>query len=107
MHRSETAKPALKRCHYSITTNDDLLPRLKNGKVFSVCDVRNGFWHVVLDKKQAMSQLSPLRMPFEISPTPEVFQRRLNQALEELNDIYVIADDILVTGGGSTLEEVD
>ena len=35
------------------------------------------------------------RMPFGISPAPEVFQRRLNQALEGLNDIYVIADDIL------------
>ena len=45
------------------------------------------------------------RMPFGISPAPEVFQRRLDQALEGLNDIYVSADDILVTGGGSTLEE--
>ena len=44
-------------------------------------------------------------MPFWISPAPEVLQGRLNQALEELNDIYVIADDILVMGGGSTLEE--
>ena len=45
------------------------------------------------------------RMTFAISPAPEVFQRRLTQALEELKDIYVIADDILVTDGGSTLEE--
>ena len=45
------------------------------------------------------------RMPFGISPAPEVFQRRLNQALEVLNNIYVMANDILVTGGGSTLEE--
>ena len=44
-------------------------------------------------------------MPFGISPAQEVSQRKLNQALEGLNDSYVIADDILVTGRGSTLEE--
>ncbi|KAL1279371.1 hypothetical protein QQF64_026044 [Cirrhinus molitorella] len=37
-------------------------------------------------------------MPMGISPAPEVFQRKLSQALEGLQGIYVIADDILITG---------
>ena len=51
----------LKRCHYPIATIDDLLPRLKNTKVFSVCDVRNGFGTWSWMKKQAISQPSALQ----------------------------------------------
>ncbi|PFX12169.1 Retrovirus-related Pol polyprotein from transposon 17.6 [Stylophora pistillata] len=40
-----------------------------------------------------------LRMPFGISPAPEEFQRRLDQALARLNGCKAIADDILVSGG--------
>ncbi len=42
-----------------------------------------------------------------ISPAPEVFQRKLNQALEGLQGIYVIADDILITGEVETLEKAN
>ena len=71
-----------------------------------------GFWHAVLGKETSnlttfgtpIDHYKWKRMPFGISPAPEVFQRRLNQAQEGLNDIYVIANDILVTSGGSTLE---
>lgn len=42
-----------------------------------------------------------------ISPMPEVFQRKLDQALDGLQGIYVIADDILITGEGETLERAN
>ncbi len=42
-----------------------------------------------------------------ISTAPEVFQRKLSQALEGLQGIYVIADDILITGEGETLERAN
>ena len=42
---------ALKRSHYLLPVIDDLLPDLSKAKVFSVCDVKNGFWHVELDCK--------------------------------------------------------
>lgn len=45
-----------------------------------------------------------LRMPFGISPAPEIFQCRLDQALEGLKGVFVIADDILVTGEGPTMD---
>uniref|UniRef100_A0A3B3SK60 ribonuclease H n=1 Tax=Paramormyrops kingsleyae TaxID=1676925 RepID=A0A3B3SK60_9TELE len=42
-------------------------------------------------------------MPMGISPAPEIFQRKLTQALEGLHGIYIIADDILITGEGDTM----
>lgn len=43
-------------------------------------------------------------MPMGISPAPEIFQQKLTLALEGLPGIYIIADDILITGEGDTLE---
>ena len=41
-------------------------------------------------------------MPFGISPAPEEFQRRLEQALEGLEGVKPIFDDILIFGVGET-----
>ena len=35
---------AIKRCHYPMPTIDDILPELANAKIFSVLDVKHGFW---------------------------------------------------------------
>jgi hypothetical protein len=45
------------------------------------------------------------RMPFDICPAPEVFQRKLQEALEGLDGVYPVADDILIVGEGDTDEE--
>ncbi|KYO20492.1 hypothetical protein Y1Q_0004224 [Alligator mississippiensis] len=47
-----------------------------------------------------------LRMPMGISPTPEVFQWKLNQELEGLPGIKIVADDILVIREGDDKEKV-
>ena len=44
-------------------------------------------------------------MPFGISPAPEEFQRRMDEALEGLEGTKAIHDDILVYGCGNTDEE--
>jgi len=41
---------ALNHSHYPLPVIDDLLPDLSKAKVFSVCDVTNGFWQVELDE---------------------------------------------------------
>lgn len=40
-------------------------------------------------------------MPFGISPAREIFQQRLNQAIEGLDSVFTIADDILIVGNGN------
>ena len=44
-------------------------------------------------------------MPFGISPAPEEFQRRLNIALQGLDGVMPIFDDILIFGAGDTEAE--
>ena len=104
---------ALKRNHYPLATIDDVLPELAKARLFSVADVQNGFWHVELDEES--SKLTTFatpwgryrwqRMPFGISPAPEEFQRRLNEALEGLSGISTVADDIIIWGVGDNDEE--
>ncbi|XP_032903440.1 uncharacterized protein LOC116990025 [Amblyraja radiata] len=104
---------ALKRSHYPIPTIDDILPEMSKAKVFTVCDVKQGFWHVKLEEEPSFlttfatpfGRFRWLRMPMGISPAPEVFQRKLMQALEGLPGVCVIADDVLITGEGATQEE--
>ena len=45
-------------------------------------------------------------MPFGISPASEIFQLRLHEAVEGLDGVYAIADDILVAGAGDTMKDV-
>ena len=44
-------------------------------------------------------------MPFRIATAPEEYQRRQHEVLEGLLGIYVIADDMLITGQGESKEE--
>ena len=104
---------ALKRNHYPLPVIDDLLPLLANAKVFSVVDAKNGFWHVQLDSESSLlttfstpwGRFRWTRSPFGISPAPEEFQRRLECALEGLDGVKRIFDDILVFGVGETQAE--
>ena len=81
--------------------------------MFSVCDVKNGFWHLVLDEESSslttfgtpLGRYRWLRMPFGISPAPELFKRHFDQAMDGLKRVFVIADDILVVGEGGSIEE--
>ena len=104
---------ALLRNHYLMPTIDDILPQLKDAKVFSTCDARHGFWHVCLDEQSSklttfetpFGRFRWLRMPFGINVAPEEFQRRLHDALQGLDGIACIADDMLVYGCGETSQD--
>ena len=39
-------------------------------------------------------------MPFELTIAPEIFQKRLHDAIADLPETFAIADDILITGDG-------
>ena len=45
---------ALRRNYYPLPVIDDLLPQLRNTKVFSVVDAKNSFWHVKLDEESSL-----------------------------------------------------
>lgn len=106
---------AIQREHYPLPTIDEIATRLHGAKVFTVLDVRQGFWHVPLDEKSSLLTTfnTPFgryrwkRMPFGISSAPEVFQRRMHEVIEGLEGVEVVADDFVVVGFGETLEQAN
>ena len=87
--------------------------RLYGAKVFTKLDVRNGFWHVVLDDESSFlttfntpfGRYRWLRMPFGIRSAPEVFQWKMHELIEGIPNIEVVGDDFVIVGYGTTKEE--
>ena len=73
---------AIHREQFPLPTIEDVANRLHGAKVFSVLDVRKGFWHIELDEESSLLTTfnTPFgryrwkRMPFGICSAPEVFQ---------------------------------
>ena len=101
---------ALERERYPMKTLEDVLPKLQNCKVFSVVDLKSGYWHVRLDDESSLLTTfnSPngrfrwCRLPFGLNVSSEIFQRRLEAALEGLEGVASVADDIFILGPGDT-----
>ncbi|GFT97221.1 transposon Tf2-6 polyprotein [Nephila pilipes] len=49
---SRDLNKVIKREHYQISCTDDIISRLEGKKIFSVVDLKDGFWHVPLDEKR-------------------------------------------------------
>lgn len=110
---SQTLNKALLIPKYPIPTLDELAPSLNKARKFSVVDVKKGFTNLVLDHESSLltTMHTPLgryrwlRLPYGISPAPEIYQLRQHEALEGLHGVLNIADDILITGSGESDEE--
>ena len=69
-------------------------------------DAKTGFWQVKLSEsssyhttfKTLFGRFRWFRMPFGISSAPEVWQRKMHEAIEGLQGVEVIVDDFLVCG---------
>jgi len=106
---SQTVNKAILRPVYQMPTLNEQLHKLAHAKCFSLVDVHDGFLHVPLDEES--SRMTTMhtsygryrwkRLPFGISSAPEEFQMRHISALEGLESIICIADDILVFGEGT------
>ena len=82
---------ALKREVYPPPVIEDVLPELGNAKVFTKVDLQSGYWSCTLDEDSSnMTFVTPfgrykwLRLPFSLNVSSEIFQKRLNMALEGL-----------------------
>ena len=110
---SQCLNKALEREHFRLPVLDDILPELSNAKLFTILDVKNAYWHVVLDDESSKLKTFStlfwryrwLRMPFGSNVSSKIFQTRLQQSLDGLDGVYYVADDIMITGNGSTEEE--
>ena len=92
---------------------EDILPRLSLAKVFMVVDVESGYCHAALDETSShmTTFATPLgrfrckRLPFGLSVAPDIFQRKLDETINGLTDVARIVDDIIIWGGGATIDE--
>ena len=110
---SQTVNKAIHRPKHQLPTLNKHLHKLSAAKWFSIADIKDGFLHIPLDEESSwMTTMHTsygryrwIRLPFGITSAPEEFQMRLTTALEGLEGIICIADDILVYGEGNDYEE--
>ena len=103
----------IKREHFNIATQEEILGKLANAKWFSKVDATAGFHQTGLDKKiinahhvqYSFREIPHLRLPMGICSAPEVFHNTLCQFLEDLDGVSVYVDNIIVWG--STEAEQD
>ena len=98
---------AIQRSHFPLPTIEQVAAQLNKAKVFTT-----GLWQVKLDQQSSylttlviLWEVPLVRMPFGINSAPEVWQQRMTQIVEGLNQVEMIADDFLIYGVGDTTEE--
>ncbi|GBN62739.1 Uncharacterized protein K02A2.6, partial [Araneus ventricosus] len=92
--------------HYRIPSADDIINSLEGKKIFSVVDLKDGFWHVPLDEvsSEICTFNTPFgrykfnKMPFGIASAPEIFQKRNQKLFGDIEGVEIYFDDIIVAG---------
>ena len=85
---------------------EDIAHLLTEACVMTVCNCKKGYWHQKLDEASSYlitfnTELGRYRytvMPFGITVTGDVFQRKLDQYFGQIEQVIVIADDIMIVG---------
>ncbi|GBO34667.1 Transposon Tf2-6 polyprotein [Araneus ventricosus] len=85
---------------------NDIISRLEGKKIFSVVDLKDGFWHVPLDEvsSEICTFNTPFgrykfnKMPFGVASAPEIFQKRNQNLFGDIEGVEIYFDDIIVAG---------
>ena len=94
------------REHYPLPTIEDISSRLAGAQVFTLLNVKQGFWYIKLDEQSSLlttfntpfGRFRWARLPFGISIAPEIFQRKMHELIEGFEGVEVVEDDFLVHG---------
>ena len=106
---------AIVREPYHFKTPEDIAHLLADATVLTVLDWKKGYWHQQLDEESSYlmtfnTEFGRYRytvMPFGATVAGNVFQRKLDQCFGHLENIIVIADDIMVAGKQSNHKDHD
>lgn len=90
---------------YPIPTLEEISCKVRDKCVFTVLDLKDGFWHASLDEESSTlcSFATPYgiykfkKLPFGISSAPEIFQYLTDLAFGETG-VIVYFDDLLIAG---------
>ena len=85
---------------------DDVTSPITKAKGFCVIHAKSGFCQVKLSESSSyytsfntpFGRFRWLRMPFGITSAPEVWQRKMNDSIEGLRGVEVLADDFYCVG---------
>ena len=108
-----TINRAVKVDKYPIPNVSDLFTLLSGGTVYTTLDMSHAYQQVVLEEdSRPLTTINTSkglfefeRLPFGVSSSPGIFQRIMEQLLQNIPMTVAYLDDILVTG--RTLEEHD
>ena len=97
---------AIKREPYHFKTPEDITHLLADACIMTVCDCKKGYWHQKLDEASSFlttfsTEIGRFRytvMLFGITVAGDVFQRKLGQCFGKIDQVIVIADDIMIAG---------
>ena len=103
----------MKRSRYPMKTVDEVASCLQGANTFSILDSKSSFWQLKLDEESSLlctfntpiSRCRFTRLPFGVKCTPEIFQRTMDQMVEDLDGVKVIMDDVIIAGDETTHDE--
>lgn len=94
----------IRRRHYPMKTFEHVAANMKDAKYFTKLDCRSGFWQIKVTKRTSkyLTFATPwgryccLRMPFGISPAPEIFCEHIAGVLNGLEGVEEAMDDFII-----------
>ena len=101
-----TINQALTPDNYPLPRIEDIFAALEGGKLFSKLDLSHAYQQIYLhDNSKQYTKINThkglfkyQRLPFGISTAPNLFQRIVENLLQDLPNVCVYLDDILVSG---------
>lgn len=96
----------IKREHYALPTCEEVIQRLNGRSVFTVIDMKQGFWQVELDEESVMlctfnsmfGRYAFKKAPFGLASIPEVFSKKVMLIFSDIEGVEVYFDDIIIAG---------
>ncbi|KAJ0183794.1 hypothetical protein K1T71_000217 [Dendrolimus kikuchii] len=94
---------ALKRAHFPFPKIEDITARLAGAKVYCKLDAQSAFWMCPLDDNSSRlctfqtewGRYRFLRLPFGISPAPEIFHKVVHDTFQDIDQVATFQDDVL------------
>ena len=97
---------ALRREYFAMLILDDVLYELSSSKLFTKVDLKNGYWHVLLDDESSRlttfqtcyGRYRFLRLPFGLNVSAEIFERKVRELFGDMSGVVCMRDDIIIHG---------
>ena len=92
--------------HHKMPTVEEVAHEFAHSHFFTKLDTHHGYWSIILDQDSSMltafnspfSRYRFLRLPFGLVCSQDIFQKKMDQILEECQGCIGIADDITIHG---------